>query len=312
MARRLFALIVVLVVILGYLKVQSLHYQLFSVGFGFSLLVICFSVMGLAIIWHTANWLNGIDAKRYEAEEKVKTLNKELEKRVEQRSAKLFKLLANLRESESKFRAAFQKSAIGMALVSLKGKWLKVNKRLCDMVGYKEQELLTMTFQDITHRDDLKGNTGLINGDIMGNNDTLSVEKRYVCSNGSIVWVSVNLAKVMDGKGGPLYFVGQFEDITERKQAEKDLKAAYKQIKEHIIRIQDMTWKQSHLMRRPLANLKGLAGALKKHPEDKEIMSYIQVELDSLDKVIIDMAEEASKRGTMEIVARKRSFKATG
>ena len=83
-------------------------------------------------------------------------------------------------------------------------------------------------------------------------------------------------------------------DITERKKAEHDLKSAYERIQKHVSNIQDMAWKQSHLIRSPLANLKGLAAMLKEDPADNEVLDFIRDELNRMDNIIIEMAEEAS------------------
>jgi PAS domain S-box-containing protein len=309
MATRLFMAAVFVVVVFGALRIATHKYHEFSLKEGIEILIICFLCAGLALLWYMVNWLNKLDKSRYKAEKEVKVINEELEKRVEERSAKLLTLLSKLKQSELKFRAAFQHSAIGMALISLKGKWLKVNKSFCDMVGYKERELLTMSFRDLTHRDDLDFHINVMDEALNDKQEAFRVEKRYVCKNGSIVWVSINLATVMDNKGGPLYFVGQFENITERKKAEKELKAAYRQIKNHIGMIQDMTWRQSHVMRSPLANLKGLATLLQLDPSNNETLEFIHHELDKLDKIIIGMAEAAAGEGIIQIEARKRSFK---
>ncbi|MEO6980430.1 MAG: histidine kinase dimerization/phospho-acceptor domain-containing protein, partial [Mucilaginibacter sp.] len=79
-----------------------------------------------------------------------------------------------------------------------------------------------------------------------------------------------------------------------RKNSEDNLKVAYERIQDHITSIKDMAWKQSHLIRSPLANLKGLAAMLADNPSDDEILKYLQTELERLDRVIIDMAEDAS------------------
>ena len=80
----------------------------------------------------------------------------------------------------------------------------------------------------------------------------------------------------------------------ERKNAEQNLKAAYERIQDHINSIKDMAWKQSHLIRSPLANLKGLSAILKDDPSDGEVLAHIQNELDRMDTIIIEMAADAS------------------
>jgi PAS domain S-box-containing protein len=128
-----------------------------------------------------------------------------------------------LRESEERFRSAFQYSAIGMALVSLEGKWLRVNSRLSAILGYPESELLTKTFQDITHPDDLKIDLEYDRQMLDGETETCTLEKRYLHKEGKIVWVLLAKALVRNSAGAPLYFISQIEDITERKQVEENL-----------------------------------------------------------------------------------------
>ena len=86
----------------------------------------------------------------------------------------------------------------------------------------------------------------------------------------------------------------ELSDITERKNAEENLKTAYLRIQKHVDSIKEMAWKQSHLIRGPIANLKGLAIMLNENPSDDEVLKYIQAELERLDKVIIEMADDAS------------------
>jgi PAS domain S-box-containing protein len=308
MARQVILLLVFIVIAFGAFRVESIRYRLFSEQTGISLLVICFIWLGLALIWHTANWLNKFDTQRHDAEEEVKVMNEELEKRVEVRSASLRRLLEKLRESESKFRAAFEHSAMGMALVSLQGQWLKVNKRLCDMVGYREQDLLSMSFNALDYPGEDSLHLEAMNKSVKSDNEPYQVEKRYICKNGAVVWVCINLATVTNKKGGPIYFVSQFEDVTERKKAERHLKNAYKRIKDQVNSIKDIAWKQSHLVRSPLANLKGLVEILQNDPTDKEAISYMQIELERLDNVIIEMAEDACSKGVTKTVVKKRAL----
>jgi PAS domain S-box-containing protein len=220
MARRLFTLLAFVIMIFGAFRERSLNIKLFSFDTNFSLLTVCLLLVSLAIIWNTAMWLNRIDIKRREAEEEVKVMNEELEKRVDERSAELYSLLERYRESESQLTAAFEFSAIGMALVSLDGGWIKVNKRLCEMVGYTEEELLAMSFLGITHPEDVDIHINPIERVLNSESRVLRIEKRYIHKNGEAVWVSVNFAVIRDYKNVPMYLVSQIEDITERKSAE--------------------------------------------------------------------------------------------
>lgn len=128
-----------------------------------------------------------------------------------------------LRESEERFHQAFQNAAIGMALVSLQGQWLQVNRSLCAMLGYSEQELLTTTFQSLTHPDDLAMGVSALNRLLAGEINTCQMEKRYLHKRGHIVWVMISSSIIHNSQGQPLYTVVQIEDITDRKQAVEQL-----------------------------------------------------------------------------------------
>lgn len=129
-----------------------------------------------------------------------------------------------LRESEERFRGAFESAAIGMALVGQDGRWLKVNRSLCQITGYTEQELLGLTFQDITHPDDLEADLALVQQMLAGEIPFYHLEKRYFHKDGHIVWILLSVSLVRDGEGNPSYFIGQIQDITERKVAEEQLR----------------------------------------------------------------------------------------
>jgi PAS domain S-box-containing protein len=132
--------------------------------------------------------------------------------------------LAVLRESEERFQNAFKFAAIGMALVAPDGRWVKVNRSLCGLVGYSEEELLTKTFQDITHPDDLETDLEFVRQMLAKKIQTYQMEKRYIHKSGRIVWISLSVSLVRDGEDNPLYFISQIEDITDRKQVEENLK----------------------------------------------------------------------------------------
>jgi PAS domain S-box-containing protein len=125
-----------------------------------------------------------------------------------------------LLESEERFRKAFQDSAIGMALVGLDGKWLKVNDSLCHILGYSEQEMLGKTFQDITHPDDLQTDLDFVAQLLSGELDHYQMEKRYFHKDGHILWIRLSVSMVRDAQARPIHFVSQIDDITEVKQAE--------------------------------------------------------------------------------------------
>jgi diguanylate cyclase (GGDEF)-like protein/PAS domain S-box-containing protein len=123
-------------------------------------------------------------------------------------------------ESEAHFRNAFDHAAIGMALVSPEGNWLRVNRSLCEIVGYSEAELLVSDFQAITHREDLGADLADVYRMLAGEILTCQLEKRYIHKLGHDVWVSSSASLVRTAQGQPLHFIFQIQDITERKRAE--------------------------------------------------------------------------------------------
>lgn len=129
-----------------------------------------------------------------------------------------------LRESEERFRKAFDYAAIGKALVALDGRWLKANSTLCEILGYSEQELLSLTFQDITHPDDLDTDLDYVQQLLRGEIRYCHLEKRYFHKQGHVVWILLSVSLVRDTEGQPLYFIGQIQDISERKRTEEALK----------------------------------------------------------------------------------------
>ena len=131
---------------------------------------------------------------------------------------------AALRESEERFRATFEQVAVGIAHVAPDGRWLRVNRKLCDIVGYTHEELLHKTFQDITHPDDLEADLVSVRKMLAGELSTYSMEKRYFRKDGSIVWVNLTVSLVHDASGAPDYFISVVEDISERKHAEEEVR----------------------------------------------------------------------------------------
>ncbi|MBF0122888.1 MAG: PAS domain S-box protein [Candidatus Omnitrophica bacterium] len=131
-----------------------------------------------------------------------------------------------LRESEEQFKNVFTCSAIGMAIVSLEGRWVRVNSKVSSMLGYSQEELLLKTFQDITHPKDLDLDLSYVRQMISGEIQSYMLEKRYFHKNGAIVWVLLAVALVRDSGGTPLYFISQIENITERKKMEEELQGS--------------------------------------------------------------------------------------
>lgn len=136
-----------------------------------------------------------------------------------------------LRESEERFRAAFEQAAVGMAHVSLLSRWVKVNDRLCEILGYDQEELVGLGFQEIAHPDDLDTDYEQFTRVLSDELRTYSVEKRYIRKDGREIWVNQTLSVVREPSGLPGHFVCVVEDITERKLAAEALRESEKRFR---------------------------------------------------------------------------------
>ncbi|HLN85988.1 MAG TPA: PAS domain S-box protein, partial [Candidatus Limnocylindrales bacterium] len=127
-----------------------------------------------------------------------------------------------LRESEELFRSTFENAAVGIAHVTTDGHWLRVNDKLCQILGYSREQLLAKTFQEVTHPDDVDTNLEFLNRALTGEIQTYALEKRYLHNDGSIVWSNLTVSLIRNRRTNkPLYFISVIEDITGRKQAEE-------------------------------------------------------------------------------------------
>ena len=134
-----------------------------------------------------------------------------------------------LREQEDRFRGAFSNAPIGMALVSPEGAWLRVNRSVCDILGFTEEELLSTTFKTITHPEDLDPDLENVRRTLAGEIPSYQMEKRYFHKDGHVVHAILSVSLVRDARGEPLYFISQILDITERKQFEDQIRSSLKE-----------------------------------------------------------------------------------
>jgi diguanylate cyclase (GGDEF)-like protein/PAS domain S-box-containing protein len=132
------------------------------------------------------------------------------------------------RLSEDRFRIAFEDAPIGMALVALDGRLLRVNHSACAILRRSREELLSKGFQDITHPDDLGADLDNVRRLIAGEDVSYTMEKRYLTPAGESVWASLSVSLAVDGEGRPEYFVSQMQDVTEQKR-----------LREHLHRLAD-------------------------------------------------------------------------
>ncbi len=187
---------------------------------------------------------NAMANRLEESYRKVETLNRELELRVAERTRDLeatnkeleaFTHTA-LRESQERFRATFEQAAVGLAHVGTDGRWLRVNQKLCDIVGYTRDELLQRTFQDITHPDHVTVDVKNVRRVLANELPSYSTAKRYIRKDGAVVWINLTTSLVRDLRGQPQYFITVVEDIDDRKRAEEALLAS----EGHVRQLQKM------------------------------------------------------------------------
>jgi two-component system CheB/CheR fusion protein len=171
---------------------------------------------------------------------------------------------------------------------------MRVNQRLCDIVGYAERELLGRPFTDLTHPDDSPGDLDRVRSMLAGERQTYTVEKRYVRKDGAAVWVNVTASLVRSAAGEPRYFISVVEDINQRKRVEADRDGLL--VREQAARAQAEAANRakdqllavvSHELRTPLTPVLAAVGLLERTPDlSEEVKDYVgmirrNVELES-------------------------------
>jgi PAS domain S-box-containing protein len=185
----------------------------FVLGLGAVALIL--TVGAVIVLWWRRQQLQ-FYRERYEAE---------IERRaVEERAAQA------LQEGESRFRSMFEQAAIGMAQSSPDGRFIRVNQRFCEIMGYSREELLRLTFRDITHPDDIPRDEQNVARLLRGELSRYAVEKRYLRKDGGMVWGNLTLSLLHSASGDPVHFVVVVEDITGQKRAEDERRNLERQL----------------------------------------------------------------------------------
>ena len=126
-------------------------------------------------------------------------------------------------DAEARLRATFEQASVGMAHVSLDGRWLEVNDRLCEILGYERSALLQRSVKDVTHPDDREKHQRDLEVMRRDGHGEITIEKRYVCADGRTIWANVNVAAVRDSHRRLLYFAAVIDDITESRRLSEQL-----------------------------------------------------------------------------------------
>jgi PAS domain S-box-containing protein len=201
-----------------------------------------------------------------------------------------------LRESEERFRAAFDHSAIGIALVALDGRWLHVNAALCRILGYDERTLRTLDFQTLTHPEDRADNLVLLRRALAGEIDHYELEKRYIHRDGRTISALLTASIVRDAGGTPLYFVSQIQDMTERLQAQTQIGHLRAELA-HVGRVNllgHLTASLAHQLLQPITAIVANAEA------GQHLMQSAEPDAGDLRSILADIAESAN--GAAEVI----------
>lgn len=168
-----------------------------------------------------------------------------------------------LEAAEARYHAVFDHAAVGVARVSPDGRFLEVNGGLCATLGYSREELLGLTFQVITHPDDIEGDVNRTQSMLDGRIETYTMEKRYLRKTGEIVWANLTVSLVRTPAGDPDYFVSVVEDISPRKLAET-------QQARHRDQLRLMINELNHRVKNTLATVQSMAAQTLRHERDPD------------------------------------------
>ncbi|GLB49083.1 PAS domain-containing sensor histidine kinase [Neptunitalea lumnitzerae] len=168
-----------------------------------------------------------------------------------------------LAHQEALFRNTFESSSIGMAIVGLEGDWLRVNKSLCEMLGYEKDELYKIKFQDITHPADLDIDLQNVYDLIDGKAETYQLEKRYFHKNGDIIFALLSVSIIKDNNGNPLHFVSQITNLSEQKAAYRKIQSLLEITQNQNHRLLNFAHIVSHNLRSHSGNLAMLLDLMK-------------------------------------------------
>ncbi len=200
--------------------------------------------------------------------------------------------------SQQKFSNAFKHSGIGKALVSPEGKWIEVNKALCDFLGYSEDELKNMSFQDLTYPEDLDKDMHYVKQMLNKEIESYQMEKRYIHKNKNYVWALLTVSLVWNIDGTPRFFISQIQDISEVKKLIIDLEAKNLQLvtttldlQQKLKQLEEFNRIVAHNIRGPAGNIKILLNEYNESKIENEKNQYIEYLNQSSEQLLQTLTE---------------------
>ena len=207
-----------------------------------------------------------------------------------------------LRAGEELNRATFEQAAVGIAHVGTDGRWLRVNDKLCAIVGYPREGLLEMTFQDITHSEDLETDLDYVRRVLSGEINTYSMEKRYFRKDRCLVWINLTVSLVRTAAGEPKHFISVVEDITERKRVEEEMQRLRGNLA-HLTRVNTLgalSGSLAHELNQPLGIILSNAQAA------QELLSQEPPDTAEVQAILVDIVKADRRAG--EVIERLRAL----
>jgi len=221
---------------------------------------------------------------------------------------------ADLRESEARFRGTFENAAVGIAHCDLEGRWLRVNRAFCAIVGHPPEALLGRPFSEITHPDDLALGPADFSRLARGERGPYSVEKRYVRGDGGMVWVKLYISLQRDEEGEPAYVIAVLEDIGGRKRLEAELRRAKEQAEAASRAKDEFLANVSHEIRTPLNAILGMTELTLETPltdDQRQCLKTVRSAAEGLVRIVDDVLDYAKiAAGKLEVDASEFSLRA--
>jgi PAS domain S-box-containing protein len=210
-------------------------------------------------------------------------------------------ILEEVRISEEKFNQAFQYSGIGKALVDIHGRFMNVNQTLCKILGYPSEILENLTFQQITHPDDISTDLTYLAELVKGNIDSYNMEKRYLHKQGHFIWCSLTVSMVQNADKQPAFFVSQIEDISQiKRQLEilehqtSELDLANNRLENNLRQLEEFDQIVAHNLKGPASNIAMLLQEMEncEDTEEKEqYLHYLSQSSDHLLQILQDLTQ---------------------